>query len=235
MSVFNFKKFKIHHQQSFKVGTDGVLLGAWVDVEQANAILDIGSGSGLIPLILAQRTDNSKITGIEIDEFAVEESRNNIEDSPWFDRLNIVHETVQAFTEKYSFKFDLVVSNPPYFINSTKSAKPQKNLARHTDSLSFEDLIDASLKLLFLEGKLAVVLPKEEGAIFISLAESKGFYLTKLTEVRSKIDKPITRLLMEFRRLASNLTKDELIIQFDKRNDYTPEYAALTKDFYLKL
>lgn len=234
MSVFNFKQFKIHHEQSFKVGTDGVLLGTWVAVEQSHSILDIGSGSGLIPLILAQRTTETQVTGVEINVDAVEESLKNIEASPWIDRVTIYHDTVQAFTEKYSLKFDLVVSNPPYFINSTKSPQAQKNLARHTDSLSFEELLDAASKLLSNEGRLAIVLPKEEGEILISLAQSQGFYLTKLTEVRSKKDKPVTRLLMEFGLIHSTLIKDELIIQFDKRNDYTPEYIQLTKDFYLK-
>jgi tRNA1Val (adenine37-N6)-methyltransferase len=233
MSVFRFKHFNIHHEQSFKVGTDGVLLGTWATIEKCNMILDIGSGCGLIPLILAQRTSSTQIIGVEIDKQATQEALKNIDESPWADRVKIVNDTVQAFAAKQSSKFDFIISNPPYFINSTKSTKKQQSTARHTDTLPFEDLLDATNKLLSSEGKLAVVLPKEEGEIFISLALEKGFHLTRLTEVRSKKRKPIARLLMEFERIFSVLVKDELLLQNETHHDYTIEYKHLTRDFYL--
>jgi tRNA1Val (adenine37-N6)-methyltransferase len=232
MSAFNFKKFKIHHQQSFKVGTDGVLLGAWIKLDNPHTILDIGSGSGLIPLILAQRTNSTVIKGVEIDDLSFEESVKNVEESPWSDRVEILHDSVQSFSDNTATKFDLIVSNPPFFNNSVKSSDKKKAIARHTDKLSFEDLIDVANKHLTEVGKLAVVLPKVEGENFIQLASSKGLYLNRLTEVSSKKDKPVERLLMEFSENDLVLEQDKLIIQFEKRNDYTPGYIELTKDFY---
>ena len=230
--VFNFKQFKIQHEQSFKVGTDGVLLGTWVAVSNKKSILDIGSGSGLIPLVLAQRAKHAKIIGVEIDEASFQESSQNVSKSAWADRVTLFHETIQAYSEKNDQKFDLIVSNPPYFINSTKSPKSKKNIARHTDKLPFSDLVRVSLKHLTPEGRFALVLPKDEGKIFIQLAKEHGLFLIRLTEVRSKKDKPIERFLMEFSLIARDLEKNELIIQFEKRNDYTPDYIKLTKDFY---
>lgn len=232
MPPFNFKKFKIHHDHSFKVGTDGVLLGTWVNVEGKQNILDIGSGSGLIPLVIAQRTTTATISGVEIDQESVVEANQNVEESPWSDRVSIYCDTAQAYSAKRDDKYDLIVSNPPYFINATKSNNKKKDTARHTDQLPFEDLITVTNKHLTMEGKLAVVLPNEEGNIFMQLAKENELYLTRLTEVRSKKDKPVERYLMEFGRIESELKKDELVIQFEKRNDYTPAYIALTKEFY---
>ncbi len=232
MKPFHFKQFKIYHEQSFKVGTDGVLLGTWVNISGRQSVLDIGTGSGLIPLVIAQRTDKTTVIGVEIDELSFIEATKNVQASPWANRVSIINETIQLFAEKEEPKFDLVVSNPPYFINSLKSTNKKKNTARHTDSLSFEELLDATLKLLTTDGKLALVLPKTAGGLFITLAKQKGLYLTRLTEVRSKKDKPVERFLMEFSLKEKVLEQDELVIQFEKRNDYTPAYTALTKDFY---
>ena len=232
MSIFNFKKFRIHHQQSFKVGTDGILLGAWVTINRAQRILDIGSGCGLIALALAQRTESARITGVEIDDLSFEESIKNVEESPWNDRVEIFHDTIQSFSDKSNLKFDLIVSNPPYFINASKSFSKKKAIARHTDALPFEDVLKVANKQLSEDGRLSLVLPKTEGEIFIELALSQSFYLTRITRVHSKKGKPIERLLMEFSKIPGNLKEDELIIQFEKRNDYTPEYIQITKDFY---
>ena len=232
MKPFHFKQFKIYHEHSFKVGTDGVLLGTWVDVKDKTKVLDIGTGSGLIPLIIAQRSLNTEITGVEIDELSFLEATENVKKSPWNNRITILHTTIQVFAEKSVNEFDLIVSNPPYFINSMKSGNKKKNTARHTDSLSFEDLLKSAKKSLSSTGTLTLVLPKTEGDIFIETAKIYGFHLVRLTEVQSKKDKPIERLLMAFSFQKKELKKDNLIIQFETRNGYTAEYRQLTEEFY---
>jgi len=232
MSAFNFKQFKIHHEESFKVGTDGVLLGAWVNLENKKKILEIGSGSGLISLVLAQRTKNSQITGVEIDNLSFHESMKNVKESPWTDRVKIYHDTIQHYSKKTDQFFDLIISNPPFFTDALRSTNKKKAIARHTDKLPFSDLLKVTSKHLTENGTLALILPKTEGDIFIDQAIRQGLFLTRVTEVQSKKEKPTERLLIEFGRIKKKLKKDQLIIQFEKRNDYTTDYINLTKDFY---
>ena len=232
MRPFNFKQFKIHHEQSFKVGTDGVLLASWVDVGEKETILDIGSGSGLIPLILAQRNKKAQIIGVEIDSLSYEESIKNVAESPWKDRVHIHHNTIQNFSTNTEQFYDLIISNPPFFNNAVKSANKQKAVARHTDKLPFQDIINVADKHLTATGSLAVILPNVEGELFISQAEQNSLFLTKKIEVRSKKDKPVERLLMEFSKVKQELQIEELVIQFEERNHFTPDYIKLTKDFY---
>ncbi|MDB4835050.1 methyltransferase [Cyclobacteriaceae bacterium] len=230
MSYFNFKQFKIKHEQSFKVGTDGVLLGCWVSLDhKPQSILDIGTGSGLIALVLAQRSE-AHVTGVELDEKASEEANFNRLQSPWASRLMIENVLIQEYDP--AKKFDLIVSNPPYFKNSTKSGNQQKDQARHTDTLSFEDLLKQSKRLLTASGKLNVVLPTMEAEELIGLAPDQGLYLERVCRVFPKRDKAVARYLMTFGQENKTLEQTELVIQYEGRNNYTEEYIALTKAFY---
>ena len=232
MSIFNFKQFKISHAESFKVGTDGVLLGCWVDIDDDIKVLDVGTGSGLIALIIAQRSSTDCIIdGVEVDHDAYREATANIKNSPWSNRVKVFHSDFQSFEKEKLY--DHIVSNPPYFINSTKSGQVKKDNARHTDSLSFEDLIITAKKLLAPEGKLSVILPTIEALMFVDLAKSEGFELIRRTKVKTRTEKNVERHLMTFTQATHfALLEDDLVIQKGGRNVYTDEYIALTKAFY---
>ncbi len=231
---FKFKQFDIYQDKTtMKVGTDGVLLGAWVNVDNSKRILDIGTGTGLIALMAAQRNETAAITGIEIDEAAYLQATENVAISPWKNRLTIKHTSIQDFSNNNETQFDLIVSNPPFFINSTKSNNQLKNQARHTDTLSFEDLVKVVNKLLLPEGKFSVILPYEEGKIFINLAKEKGLFCTKKINVKGRDFKPVERLLLQFEKIEKALVEYNFVIQKSaKRHDYTDDYIALTKNFY---
>lgn len=234
MSAFRFKQFQIEHQQSFKVGTDGVLLGAWANIEKDKNILEIGSGSGVISIMLAQRNYSAKITGIEIDPQSVTESKSNILQCPWHERIKVIKTDLQHFMTEQ--KFDHIITNPPFFSNSTKSKNKRKNETRHTETLSFDDIISFGQHYLQKNGTLSIILPKEEGTFFISQAIKKNFTLNRVTSVRSKINKPIERLLIEFIYLSTEnrtIKEETLVIQNEQRNDYTEDYIKLTEAFYL--
>ena len=232
MGAFRFKQFQIEHDHSFKVGTDGVLLGAWVSVIENANVLEIGSGSGLISIMMAQRNNSSNFIGVETDKNSVIESKKNIQNCPWSNRIKILHSKLQEFSPET--KFQQIITNPPFFINSTKSHNLRKNETRHTDSLTFDDIISFSKNHLVHEGLLSIILPTGEAHIFHNQIAKEGFSLKRNTKVRSKADKPVERELLEFIKSPhSNNDSSELIIQFEKRNDYTPEYINLTKDFYI--
>lgn len=235
---FHFKQFEIHQDKTaMKVGTDGVLLGAWANVESSKMALDIGTGTGLIALMVAQRNAIVQINAVEIDEISYLQAKQNFKISSWNDRLQIFNASIQDFSTNINHpnrQYDLIISNPPYFINSTKSATKSKNNVRHTDNLSFEDLIEAVNILLKKEGKFCVVLPYTEGLLFERLAGAKSLFCTKKTTVRGRDFKPAERLLMQFERIEKAVIETNLVIQNSpKRHDYTPDYIELTKDFYL--
>ncbi len=232
MSIFNFKQFTISHAESFKVGTDGVLLGCWVDIHKDINVLDVGTGSGLIALIVAQRSSlNCMIDGVEIDHDAHLEATANVNNSPWSNRVKISRSGLQSF--ETSQLYDHIVSNPPYFINSTKSGQIKKDNSRHTDSLPFNELIIAAKRLLMREGKLSVILPTTEALLFVDLAKAEGFQLIRRTEVKTRLEKKVERHLMTFTQANGvDLCEDDLVIQKGGRNVYTEDYIALTKAFY---
>jgi tRNA1Val (adenine37-N6)-methyltransferase len=232
---FSFKKFTVYHDKcAMKVGIDGVLLGAWANVKNTQKILDIGTGTGLIALMLAQRS-NADILAIDIEETAIIQALENISNSPWHKRIRASQTSLQKYTKSATEKFDLIVSNPPYFINSTKAPEENRNTARHTDSLTHEDLIDKSIQLLNPTSKLCIILPVSEGLECISYAESKGLFCTKLVMVFPKSNVPAKRVLIEFSREFAPREISELQIETDTRHHYSPEFTALAKDFYLKL
>ena len=217
-----------------KVGTDGVLLGAWTNTYNTRRILDIGTGTGLIALMLAQRSD-AIITAVDAEENACEQATINFNSSPWKDRLTIVHSKIQDLNDVE--KFDLVVSNPPYFSGYYSSDDLSRDIARSADMLlSYEDLIASAKRLLKEEGRLSLILPADQQERIIAIANQFGLTLSRLTFVKTKSTKEAKRMLIEFVNDLSDteVIEDELIIQSaDNGRVYTQEYIELTKDFYL--
>jgi tRNA1Val (adenine37-N6)-methyltransferase len=237
MSDFRFKQFTIQQEKcAMKVGTDGVLLGAWAPVaHNPYNVLDIGAGTGLISLMVAQRTYAEQIDGIEIDADAHEQCVENFEASPWGDRLFCYHANLDDFMEEWEEEYDLIVSNPPFYTEDYTSGNEQRDQARFAQSLPFEDLAEASGILLSENGVLAVILPYKEEARFRLLALEEGLYPFKITRVKGTPDSEIKRSLLAFSRFETNdITIDELIIE-TARHQYTPEYIQLTQNFYLKM
>lgn len=230
---FVFKQFKIHQDKcAMKVGTDAVLLGAWVNVTNAKTILDIGTGTGIISLMLAQKSD-ALIDAIDLDLNAYMQARENIRCCKWSDRIQAHHVSLQQYALNAKHKYDLIVSNPPYFVDSSKALEESRTNARHTDQLSFSDLLNGVLKLLSSAGKFYVILPTKESQLFREMAEEQKLYLTKLTRVITRTDKPEKRLLMKFECVQVQLQEDSITIEQDERHIYTEQYKELTKDYYM--
>ena len=235
--MFQFKQFSINQDKTaMKVGTDGVLLGAWTPTNHNPfSILDIGTGTGLIALMLAQRTAAEQIDALEIDEDAYEQAVDNFENSPWSDRLFCFHAGLDEFIEEPEDEYDLIVSNPPFYSEDYKTENEQRDLARFQDALPFEDLVEAADLLLSENGILAVIIPYKEESRFIALAKDFELFPIKITRVKGTPNTEIKRSLLAFSRLEiTDILTDELVIETD-RHLYTPEYINLTKDFYLKM
>lgn len=233
-NTFAFKQFMVKQDKcAMKVGTDAVLLGAWVSTEGAKSILDVGTGTGIIALMLAQRS-KAVIDAIDIDPNACLQARENAESSPWKDRLTIYHESFQTFAQRAGQKYDLIVSNPPFFVDSSKASHIERTISRHTDLLPYDELIDGVLKVLEPEGRFCVILPAKEGEQFRDLASEKQLYLCRLTRVRTRADKATEkRLLMQFARKPHSFSENTLVIEKDARHSYTDEYKELTREYYL--
>ena len=235
---FTFKQFKIHQDRcAMKVGTDGVLLGAWANVEEAQNILDIGTGTGVVAVMLAQRSQNKggvKIHAVEIDETAAEQAQENFKQAPFSERLAVFPLSIQDFAKKSTTKYDLIVSNPPFFTGGTLNSNGDKTNVRHTVKLPHGDLLHATRTLLTKEGKFCVILPLIEGLRFIEIATTYGLHNTQRMEVRFKKEKPIERLLLAFEHYPKTLQYEELILQHSTTGDrdFTEAYRELTKDFY---
>jgi len=218
-----------------KVGTDGVLLGAWAPIDHTPySILDIGAGTGVIALMLAQRSYAEQIDGIEIDEDAYEQAVDNFENSPWADRLFCYHAGLDEFMDEPEDEYDLIVANPPFYTDGYFSDDEQRNKARFTESLPFEDLAEASGLLLSENGVLAVIIPFKEEEKFIELAKEEELYPFKITRVKGTPTTEVKRSLMAFSRDKKEIAIDELTIEIERHN-YTDAYISLTKDFYLKM
>lgn len=230
---FAFKQFTIRHDRcAMKVGTDGVLLGAWTDLTGSSRILDIGTGTGLIALMLAQRCAQAQVTALDIDPDAVSQAQENIQASPWQERVGALLQDIRTYHP--DTLFDTVVSNPPYFVDSLKCPDGQRNTARHTDTLSLEGLVGKVAELLTLDGRFSLVLPFEQTENLVRLAAEYGLHPSRQTSVVTRPGLPPKRTLMEFRRTPVALQSDELVIELD-RHVYSEEYIALTRDFYLKM
>ncbi len=233
-SSFAFKQFTIHQDLcAMKVGTDSVLLGAWVFPNGSQTILDIGTGTGVIALMLAQKT-KATITAIDIDEMAVKQATQNVADSKFSNQISVQQFSFQDFARHATQPFDLIITNPPYFEQSLKSTDEQRSQARHADVLPFDELIDGVLKLLNPKGRFCLILPKLEAEKFRFLAEKKGLFLSKLLRVKSRIDKETEkRHLMQFEFKPTEFSENTISIEELTRHSYTPEYIELTKEYYV--
>lgn len=233
---FKFKQFNIEQDQcAMKIGTDGVLLGAWSNIDHNPfSILDIGAGTGIVSLMLAQRSNSEVIDAIEIDDLAYEQCVSNFENSPWVDRLFCYHASFQEFAEEIDDKYDLIVSNPPFYTTQYKSENTQRDLARFEDALPFEHLIYGVSKLLEQSGKFIIVIPFSEEQNFLRLAQELYLFPSKILRVKGNPRSEIKRSLIELTFNNIDVNISELIIETE-RHQYTTEYIELTKDFYLKM
>lgn len=233
---FQFKQFNITQDRcAMKVGTDGVLLGAWTPlINNPYNILDIGAGTGLIALMLAQRSQAEQIDAIEIDDDAYEQATENFENSPWNDRLYCYHAGLDEFVDEVEEEFDLIVSNPPFYTDEYKSGDEQRDNARFEDSLPFEELVEAADFFLSENGIFSVIIPFKEEEKFRALCQEKNLFPLKITRVKGTPNTEIKRSLLAFCRMEQSPIIDELIIE-TARHHYTPEYIALTSAFYLKM
>lgn len=230
---FSFKQFTIRHDRcAMKVGTDGVLLGAWTDIRHSCRILDIGTGTGLIALMLAQRNSEASVTAIDIDAEAVSQAQENIRESPWKERVVAMWQDIKTYRPQALF--DTIVSNPPYFIDSLKCPDNQRNTARHTDTLDMEVLLAKAGTLLTPDGRFSIILPTEQTDALVETAGRVGLYPSRHTTVITRPGLAPKRTLMEFARKKEAFQTDELVIELE-RHVYSDAYIALTKDFYLRM
>lgn len=237
MSKFSFKQFSVDQDRcAMKIGTDGVLLGAWTPIENNPfSVLDIGTGTGIIALMLAQRSHAEQIDALEIDEDAYEQATDNFENSPWNDRLFCFHAGLDEFVEEPEDEYDLIVSNPPFYSEDYKTENSQRDLARFSDAMPFEDLIEAAALLLSENGIFSVIIPFKEEKNFLTIAKEYELHPIKITRIKGTPTTEIKRSLLAFGRNESDtVLANELIIE-TARHIYTPEYIELTKDFYLKM
>lgn len=232
-SFFKFKQFTIYHDRcGMKVGTDGVLLGAWCDVEQAKRVLDVGTGSGLIALQIAQRNPTAQVVGVEIEEAAAGQAADNAARSPWQERIQIICTDYKSFEDGQ--KFDAIVSNPPYFVDALRSPDAQRRLARHIEGLNYDVLFRHSPSLLAAGGRICIITPAEVEKLVQDTAWNFGFHPSRLTRVFTKPGKPCRRILWEFSAAVGPCVEETLYIEAEG-GGYSDAYVALTHDFYLNM
>jgi tRNA1Val (adenine37-N6)-methyltransferase len=217
-----------------KVGTDGVLLGAWSEVADAGRVLDVGTGTGLIALMVAQRNRNAEIDAIDIDKDAVGQAKENVRDSPFSSQIKCWDISLQDFPKLPGGKYDVIISNPPFFVRSLKSPDAQRTLARHADSLPVEDLIKISSVLLSDKGRLSLIYPYEYKEDLIEPARRNFLYPSRVTHVYPTPASSPERLLIELSKANFPMRENNLIIE-KERHVYSDEFTALVKDFYLKM
>jgi tRNA1Val (adenine37-N6)-methyltransferase len=229
---FRFKQFSVAHDRcAMKVNTDGVLLGAWADLSGTRHILDIGTGTGLIALMLAQRNTQAIIHAIDIDESAYLQAADNFSNSPWAARLHAFHCALQQFST--AKKYDTIVSNPPYFIDDFKTGHVQRDVARHSTALSYEQLLHGINKLLTAEGRAFLVIPHFNLASIQSMAAKENLHITRATSISAISGKKPYLALLCLEREPATMREAEISIQ-GPGGIFTAEYIELTKDFYLK-
>jgi len=233
-SLFKFKQFDIYQDDAaMKVGTDGVLLGAWSEFKSAEKILDVGTGTGLIALMAAQKKNKiAQIYAVEIDSEAAQQAAYNFKISPWKNRLDITQQDFKTYNPE--FLFDVIVSNPPYFEEQFFSDNKKRNTARHTVNLNLTDLLQKSKSLLKPNGSIFLILPYNNKKNLLQTAKNLDLFPTKITYVKGNKETKIKRILVQLQPFFKPLKVDELIIEVD-RHKYTQKYIDLTKDFYLKM
>jgi tRNA1Val (adenine37-N6)-methyltransferase len=228
---FKFKQFTVKQSQTaMKVGIDSVLLGSWASVngEEMN-VLDIGAGSGLLALMMAQKLPAAKIVACEIDEIACQQASENISSSAWSERITLVNADIRTFMHNPK-SFDLIICNPPYFEKSLKSHDVKRNFARHNDSLPLTNLIDCVYRLLHNDGRFVLIVPENQAATVIELAEAKKLFPAKRLNVQFTATKPTSRVIFELSYILQPPEESSLIIRTG--NSYSDDYKAITKNFY---
>lgn len=231
---FKFKQFAVKQARSaMKIGTDSVLLGAWTPLETPESILDIGAGTGVLALMMAQRSSAQTIDAIEIEEASYIECIENFEESPWGDRLFCYHCSFEAFVAEVDTSYDLIISNPPFYTSDYKSPEKMRNRARFEESLPFDVLLNGVDRLLSKKGVFSVIIPYTEVASFVALAALHHLFPMKLTHTYGHIDATPKRSLIAFSRVVSSCEEDSLVIERE-RGVYTEAYVALTKEFYYR-
>jgi tRNA1Val (adenine37-N6)-methyltransferase len=233
--MFTFQQFKVCQEHAaMKVGTDGVLLGAWTPVPaNAHRILDIGAGTGLVALMLAQRTQNVMIDAVEIDAPSCIDAQKNFEISPWNDRLSLYASSFQDFAEKAEFKYDLIVSNPPFFSRSLRNSCHRKATARHNGALSQEDIIAGALQLLSDDGRFSLILPVCDYEEFRRKASRAGLFECGRLEVIPNPGKPVKRIVSVWsKKSVSKLDVESVVVELSRHN-YSPDFKRIVSGFYL--
>ncbi|MCT4699149.1 tRNA1(Val) (adenine(37)-N6)-methyltransferase [Tenacibaculum haliotis] len=239
MKPFQFKEFTVNQDKTaMKIGTDAVLLGAWCSLgEYPDTLLDIGSGTGVISLMLAQRSDAMTVDAVEIDEDAYEQTVENFEQSDWGDRLFCYNASFNEFAKEMAEEeeqYDVIVSNPPFYTDNFETENEARNKARFTSSLSFEELIIGVSKILSKKGIFSVIIPFKEEENFVKLANTNNLFLNKVCHVKGNKNTKIKRSLLAFSFEEKEIEKENLVIE-EERHQYTDAYVNLTKNFYLKM
>lgn len=233
--MFRFKEFSVLQDKSaMKVGTDAILLGSWAPfLPDSKRILDIGTGTGILSLMMAQRFPNAFIQAVEIEESAMEECYMNFQNSKWSNRLQVSHCPIQDFTFAHlNVKFDCIISNPPFFMETIRPESEERKLARNTQSLSYEELIDSVRKLLQVNGLFATIIPFQNEVEFLSICKAAGLYVLKKCWVKGTPESQFKRSLLCFSGQESTIHSDTVVVE-QSRHQYTEEFIHLTKDFYL--
>jgi tRNA1Val (adenine37-N6)-methyltransferase len=235
-SWFRFKQFTIHQESAaMKVGTDGVLLGAWASVPPPGSrILDVGTGTGLIALMIAQRTGKARVDGLEIDPASAWQARENFRQSAWKESLFCIGASFQEYSSRHKDLYDLIICNPPFFSASTPAPSRAKNLARHDGSLGLEELFSGSVALMKQTGLLSLILPAQKETRALDLVREHQLFCHRRTRVRPSPGKAFHRVLLECSFLPGPCREDELAIETGKRHQYSGGYQKLTEDFYLE-
>ncbi len=232
MSTFQFKEFAIQQEKTaMKVGTDSILLGSWIAIGEANSILDIGTGTGLLALMMAQRSTATTIDAVEIDAAAHEDAVTNFENSPWADRLFCYHTSIQEFTAEVDEKYDLIISNPPYFNPSDIQSATQRNVARQTHLLNHVILLKLTKDLLSENGSCAFVIPYEMESFFVNLAKNMGLFVYRILHTKDTKTADCKRSLLQFKLEKVNPKIEELILK-EKDKSYSDSFIKLTREFY---
>ncbi len=233
MSTFQFKEFTIIQEKSaMKVGTDSILLGSWVQLNDEQSILDIGSGTGILALLLAQRSEATLIDAVEIEENAHEEAVTNFENSPWSDRLFCYHSSIQDFAKEIDETYDLIIANPPFFEPYEREPISAKSTARQTHALDFYALLEATKLLLNKNGSSAFIVPFERETSFIELAQNTGLFVQRITRVKDTQKAVFKRSMMQFRFEKTKVYTSELVLKNTDKT-YSAEFKEFTKGFYL--
>lgn len=230
---FHFKQFSLHHHKSsMKVGTDAILLGVWADVKSSETVLDIGSGCGIISLLVACRSD-AVVDAVEIDFASFEESKENFTNSSFSEQLSAKKINFIDYVKTCNKEYDLIISNPPFFSNSYKPKEQQRKDARHTDTLSFEQLCDGVSKMLKPKGKFYVVIPRNERIKFLEVASLFNLHLQKQLSIHPKRKQAANRFNLQLGfEIPSEVQKESIDI---RENDltFTPQFVNLLKDYYI--